>query len=558
MIYPCSVRAEYRDSIIKHSLFAALRLLLLMLSVVCQAEPLTERFIVDTKDTPLYSNPDSGISEKVVVALTVASLLKSYWNPDIPSFNSVELRGTSQDHPFTISAMMPGSGDNQQPNPPSESYGQKALPKPIGFFTSLLYSDSGGDNGVPEQHLHTLGLNCFVHPCHGACQFRQSSDSSDSRAPDYDQSLTDPTVATPGQSSCPHLANRYCSICNPVNGVASDGTAIDSMVAGTIDKNAPAGKVICSLIIFGEDGQQLQCGKVFKNAKSLSYHISKYHSGQKTCDLTLVGEDGQLQPCGTVCKNAQALLNHKRRDHVRQQTCDVTVIREDGQPRLCGKDCRNAEALYIHKIRRHTGQKICDVTVIGEDGQPKPCEKVCRNAAALSTHKSGQHTGKKTCDMAVIGEDGRLQPCVKVCKNAQTLSVHKIRDHTRQQTCDIPVIGGGGLQRPCGRVCRNAAALSTHKSGHHTGKKTCDVTVIGENGCLRPCGKIFKNANSLSAHKTGYHTGQQTCAVTVVQKDGQPQPCGQVFRNAQALSNHKRKHRRRKPSVVDHNDDLGP
>ncbi|WP_257255251.1 MULTISPECIES: hypothetical protein, partial [unclassified Endozoicomonas] len=111
-------------------------MLLLTLSVVCQAEPFTDRFIVDTKDTPIYSNPYSEISVKVVAV--VGLLLKSYWNSDSPSFNSMELREGSQDHPFTITTVMPGSGHNQKPGPPSKSSGQEApeaLPQPIGFFT---------------------------------------------------------------------------------------------------------------------------------------------------------------------------------------------------------------------------------------------------------------------------------------------------------------------------------------------------------------------------------------------------------------------------------------
>ncbi|WP_257291149.1 hypothetical protein, partial [Endozoicomonas sp. ONNA1] len=79
--------------------------------------------VLNTKDTPLYYNPYSGISVKVVAAF--GSLLKSYWDIDSPSFNSMELREASQDHPFVITAMMPGSGHNQQPNPPSESSGQE-------------------------------------------------------------------------------------------------------------------------------------------------------------------------------------------------------------------------------------------------------------------------------------------------------------------------------------------------------------------------------------------------------------------------------------------------
>ncbi len=392
--------------------------------------------VLNTKDTPLYYNPYSGISVKVVAAF--GSLLKSYWDIDSPSFNSMELREASQDHPFVITAMMPGSGHNQQPNPPSESSGQeapKALPQPIGYFTSLLYSDSGGDGGVPKQQPHTLGLNCFVHPCHGACQFRQSSDLSDSRALDCEESVTSHTIAKAEQSSCPHLANRHCSICNPVNGVTSDGVGINSMVAGTIDKDIPAGKAICTLIISGEGDQSLQCGKVFKNAKTLSHHKSYYHSGQKTCHLTVFGEDGQPQTCGNICKNAQALWNHKKRKHTdnSQQTCYINVIGEDGQPRPCRKIFKNADSLSAHRRGYHSGQRTCDLTVVGEDGQPKPCGKVLKNTQAFKDHKRRGHSKQTICDVTVIRKDGQPQSCGKVCKNGEALSYHK-RMHRKRKS----------------------------------------------------------------------------------------------------------------------------
>ncbi|WP_222842108.1 hypothetical protein, partial [Endozoicomonas montiporae] len=71
--------------------------------------------------------------------------------------------------------------------------------------------------------------------------------------------------------------------------------------------------------------------------------------------MTVVGEDGQQRPCGTVCKNAKALSTHKRRDHTGPQTCDVTVVGEDGQQRPCGTVCKNVKALFTHKSQYHTG-----------------------------------------------------------------------------------------------------------------------------------------------------------------------------------------------------------
>ena len=82
----------------------------------------------------------------------------------------------------------------------------------------------------------------------------------------------------------------------------------------------------------------------------------------------LAKADGK--PCGKVYDNAKALSNHKKRDHTGQQTCQEMV---DGKP--CGKVCDNAIALSDHKRRNHTGQQTCQKMVDG-----KPCGKVCDNA----------------------------------------------------------------------------------------------------------------------------------------------------------------------------------
>ncbi len=166
--------------------------------------------ILTTKNTPLSSTSYSWLPVKVVIAL--GWLLKSYWNTNSPSFNPITQKEPCQDHPFAAIITMPGSGNDQQQPPPSESSGQQAQEAtagPAGSFNSFLYpdSDSAGGSGGSQQRLHTLGLDCFVSPCHGVCQFRPSSDSSGSAEWPMNSAehSTDQREAAPEQSSCPHL-----------------------------------------------------------------------------------------------------------------------------------------------------------------------------------------------------------------------------------------------------------------------------------------------------------------------------------------------------------------
>ncbi|WOG26802.1 hypothetical protein [Endozoicomonas sp. 8E] len=520
--------------------------------------PFTYELFLTSRDIPLCSKPYSWILVEAVI--TVGWLLKSNWNPDSLLFKPIEQHEASQSHLLAITAMMPGS-EHEQQGQPAESSGQQA-PRtdtyPKDYFTNLLYSDSGDDSGNPQQHSHTLGLNCFVFPCSDVCQFRQSSDASDSGAPDCRESSTNHEEAGPG---------RPC----------------------LTDTNTPARQATCNVIVFGKDGQLRQCERIYKNKKMLQSHKSRFHSGQKTCDLMVIGEGNQSQPCGKVFQNARGLTNHKSIVHSGQKNCNETIIGKDGQPQPCGKICSNARSLTVHKSRYHTGQKTCAVTDIGEDGQQRPCGKVCKNALALTEHKSKRHTGQKTCNLSVAGEDGQPRPCGMVCQNAMALSNHKRNFHSRQQTCtenvtrddgqlrlcgtickNIPtlsyhkrrehsglqackvnIVGEDGQKRHCGKVCKNPDALSNHKRRDHSGQKICDVTIIEDNGQLRPCAKVCKNAKALSDHKSRYHTGQQICDLTVIGHDGQPQLCRKVFKNAKALLNHKGIHRKRKPFDVD-------
>ncbi|WP_257291277.1 hypothetical protein, partial [Endozoicomonas sp. ONNA1] len=171
---------------IKHSLFAA-PLLLMTLSVFCQAQPLTRGFVVE-----------------FVVEIEIKA-----------SFNPMKQKEPCQDDPLAAIIMMPASGNDQQQYPPSESAGQHARGAtacPAGSFNSFLYSESADGNGGSQQYLHTLGLDCFVFPCHGICQFRPPSGSSGSAEWPMDsaENSTGQTDATPEQSSYPHLDSGHC------------------------------------------------------------------------------------------------------------------------------------------------------------------------------------------------------------------------------------------------------------------------------------------------------------------------------------------------------------
>ncbi len=457
-------------------------LLLLTLSAICQAKPLTKHFVIELErnadfsnqnflikldrrtlsgnpseiaDTNGYTEPDSQTDNKrhkpdsywikktsqcptpyswllLEAVITVGWLLKNYWNPDSSLFNPIEGQETGQNPPFAITTMMPGTEQDQPQYQSSQSPGQntsQATTHITCYYSGLLYSDTGGGNEDPGQSLHTLGLNCFVYPCDDVCRFRQSSDPS-----------------------------------NSVNGVASN-----SMVSEAADTTPPVGQATCNVILMGDDGQLRQCGKVFKNERVLISHKSKYHTGQKTCDLTLVGEDGQLGPCGMVCQNAKALSNHKTQYHTTQKICGVRVVGELGQLRPCGTVCQNAQVLSNHKRYAHTRQQICGATVTGEDGQQRLCGKIYKHKLALSYHKTKYHTGQKTCDVILVSEDGPSRPCGMVCQNAKALSNHK-RTHTRQKTCNLTVIGEDRQPRPCGWIGQNAKALSNHKRIHRKRK----------------------------------------------------------------------------------------
>ncbi|WOG27057.1 hypothetical protein [Endozoicomonas sp. 8E] len=73
-----------------------------------------------------------------------------------------------------------GSGHSQlkyQPEGSSSQQDLKATTRPTGYFTHLMHTNSGDGNRDPQQRRHTLGLICFVYPCHGFCSFQPSFNS---------------------------------------------------------------------------------------------------------------------------------------------------------------------------------------------------------------------------------------------------------------------------------------------------------------------------------------------------------------------------------------------
>ncbi|WOG26990.1 hypothetical protein [Endozoicomonas sp. 8E] len=469
--------------------------------------------ITTSKAHPLGATSYSWLPIEGIV--TVGWLLKSYWNPGSPLFKptgQTEVRLTQGSQPFAITAMMYGSGDDQQQSQLSESSGQQppqATSQPTSAFTSPLYSGSGDGYEDPQQHSHTLGLDCFVHPCHGVCKFRSHSDSANERS------------------------NDPFAIQLQVHGIADN----------PVNTTVPVVPVPCDLTTVDKDGQLRKCEKVYNSAQSLSNHRKRVHSGQRTCLAPVVGKDGRLRPCGEVWKNAGALSDHKRKTHSGKRNCVVTVVGEDGMQRLCGKVCKSAKALSAHKIGFHSGQKTCNMLVADEDGQQRPCGTVCMNVNALKYHKRSAHTEQRLC--------GTL------CKNSRALSDHKSRYHSRQQTCKVTETGENGQPRTCGKVFKNVSALWNHKQTAHTGRRICNVMMVGEDGERQPCGEVCKSSKVLYDHQRVAHT-LPTCDIIMVTEDGRQQPCGKVYKNAKILSVHKSTHGKRKPVDMHRKDGLSP
>ncbi|WOG27124.1 hypothetical protein [Endozoicomonas sp. 8E] len=519
--------------------------------------------ILTTKGTLLNSNFYSWLP----VELVVVWLLKSYWSPHSPLFKPIE-RQTGQIHTFAAITTAPDSGDSPSQSASADQQAPPANASPTGSFTGFLYSDSAGGNGDPQQHQHTLGLDCFVSPCNGVCRYRLSYSS---REPsgwllNSVESSTGYAGISPKQSSCPHLANGYCFGCvghfNPVDTIDSPGRLLFGtlnvrpeiqlqcysgalLLAHSIDGNTANsynffdGVALDGVALDGVALHSMSAEATSTNATTGPFN-NDWPIPDNSCFPPGGSPPGGSPPGGTsYCQ--KALPDHKKKDNTGQTICDKTLVGENGLRRLCGIVCKNAKFLTDHNRRYHSSQKACDVNVIGEDGRLRPCGKICKHARGLSSHKTRQHSGQKTCSASVVGEDGQHRPCGMVCKNAQALSDHKRRYHSGLQTCSAIEIGENGQARLCGKAIKNLQALAYHKRVNHTGQQTCNVTLVGKDGRQQLCGKVCKNAKVLSSHKNRDHSGQKTCGAKVVGEDGLQRSCGMVCKSTRTLSNHKKR-----------------
>ncbi|WOG26995.1 hypothetical protein [Endozoicomonas sp. 8E] len=462
----------------------------------------TYELILTTKDTPLSPDLYSWLPLETVVA--VGWLLKSYWNPYSPLFKPIELQSAFilalGEHPFSVTTMMPGSGDEQQKGQPSGCFDQQTpvtTTHPISYLTRLQYSDSGDGDKAPRQH--TLDLNCFAYSCNGVCRFRSAPNSRGATEwpLNSEESATGFTGAAAGPGPHYNLTEGDCSrwindfdtlnatdsrqnpLFETLNGLPDIQHRCDSVQPFQTqthlhDKARMPGNESATTddLIIINGLLNLRNQRFFKVTRQTTTgirHVSR-HSGKLTCVATVIREDGLQTPCGIAFKNTQSLSSHKSRVHTGQKTCNKKLVGEDGRQRLCGSLYKNAGALSNHKIRDHTEQKTCDATVVGEDGQPQACGMLCKNARAMSDHKSKYHTGQKTCDAIMVKEDGRQRACRKVFKNSNLLTYHKRQAHSGKQTCDETQIGDDGVPRPCRMVCKNANALSNHKRVHRKRK----------------------------------------------------------------------------------------
>ncbi|WOG26997.1 hypothetical protein [Endozoicomonas sp. 8E] len=515
--------------------------------------------ILTTKDTPLNPTPYSWLP--IEKAIAVGWLLKSYWTPYSPLFKAIDRQKVSMltrgGHPFAVTTMVPGYGDDQQQGQPSGSSDQQALEtpnSPASYFISFQYYDSGDGDEAPQQHQHTLGLNCFVYPCHGVCRFRSESNSSETAEwpLNSEESRTGQTAATAGQNSRSHLTE------GPRLSYTSDFDALNA----SDSRQSPPLEILNS-----PSYVEFQCVSDQPFQAYQSEDAQMYRNESVTADdLTIV--DGLLSlrnhgplkereisftpahsptPMETLetQQTTRSFQWVQSPPHISQtgtsqttdqmkSTCDLSVVQENGPQQPCGKFFRNTHALKLHKSRVHSGRRTCDVTVIGDDDTGRPCGKNFKNILALRVHKCRYHSGQKTCYMTVVVEGRKERPCKKVFNNAQAMLDHQQRDHTGYQSCDTRVLGKDGQRQPCGKVCLNARALTDHKRRYHSGQKTCDIKVIGEDNQQRPCGKVFKNTPSLSFHKKRYHSEKKTCDIELVGEDNQQRPCGRVLKSAYA------------------------
>lgn len=351
--------------------------------------------VMTTDDAAPGAKPYSWIPVEAFFA--VGWLSGSYWNTDSPLFNPIDKPEAGQDDPFAINTMMlPANGQQQrqQREERTESSIQQASGASTftGALTGPLSSGSGDGNEGPEQHQHTLGLDCRVSPCKGICIFRPASSRIELAEGwlNSEESSTAPAQGIPEQGSIEtmseltqilhHFQPQALTISIntfPANSRSNTCCVPDAAAA------MKAGELTCKVPMHGEDDQLRPCGFFCNNRKAMRAHKTKYHtksrlhfleglssmrksSSEKArlfiypethrCYETVIGEDGQQQPCHEPLPKAQSLLDHKLRYHPESQASDGTAIGDDGQ-RSGGIMSENAQT---HQAKVHRKRKPFD------------------------------------------------------------------------------------------------------------------------------------------------------------------------------------------------------
>ncbi|WP_448215829.1 hypothetical protein [Endozoicomonas sp. 2B-B] len=458
--------------------------------------------ILTTQDDSHSSTPYSWLPLEAVV--TACWLLKSFWNHDSQLFKPIRLQSTSiltqRDQLFATITMTLGSGHNPPQNQPAESSRHRtpqATSQPTGYFTHLQYSESADGNEDPQQHSHTLGLNCFIYPCRGACEFRPSSDSSDpDEWPSHSiENLRAHIKATPEQNSCPHLADGRCFSCIGHFDLLSAKDSQPNSAVGTLDDLSDIEFPFDSRPLFDLEAYNFDNDPI--NSFSFSDLMSAGVAFTKNTNGLL---NDEVLSHRSLSSNALEfpVINRSPDPHGLSQEAGGSLTftqlpppmgNSETQPNTTESSQLNqstarhsqtgvAQAFSDHKSRVHSGQRTCNVTVTGEDGQPRPCGKICKHARALSDHKRKTHGERQTCDVIVLGADGKHRPCDRVCKNARALWNHKRRSHSEQKICDVILIGSDGQRRPCGKICKSVQTLSDHKRKKHRKQKACNTSLV--------------------------------------------------------------------------------
>lgn len=152
-----------------------------------------------------------------------------------------------------------------------------------------------------------------------------------------------------------------------------------------------------------------------------------------------------------------------------------------------------------------TRQITTQTTELSQLGHRKPHCSQAGKVRALPAYRKRSHNRQLACDVQFRDLSGRPHSCGSVFNNANSLLAHKSQYHGRPQICDIPEIDENGRQRPCGWLFKNAKALSVHRSSKHTRQHICEETVVGANGQQRPCGRLFWYVQDLAEHIREYH-----------------------------------------------------